>query len=153
MNDGLTPTSGSEWREKVRGGVVLRFPSGFVGRVRSVQPSVLFETGTLPDSLTPIVAEMMEGGAGDLSPQSIDMLQGQMDLVNAICRSAMLEPRIVDDPQSDDEIGIGDLEWADKLFLTQTLGATTHDLELFRQKQIDDVDALGATERYSDTSE
>jgi hypothetical protein len=85
----------------------------------------------------------MDGSAentGDLS--SMDDLKNYAELVNAICISAMVDPRVVDDPQADDEIDIDTLEWADKVFLASIVGATTKQLELFRREQTGDVDTV-----------
>lgn len=139
----LHVSSGRAWREKVREGVVLQLPSGFVARVRGIQPDTLVRLGRIPDALTPVIASIMDGSAentGDLS--SMDDLRNYAELVNAICISAMVDPRVVDDPQADDEIDIDTLEWADKVFLASIVGATTKQLELFRREQTGDVDAV-----------
>lgn len=148
MAQRLRVTSGKQWRERVRGGVVLRFPSGFVGRVRGVQPDALLTSGKIPDQLTPLIAALMDGRADLEAPETIEALKAQTALVDAVCRSALVDPRIVDDPQADDEIGIGDLEWPDKQFLMGVLGATTRGLELFRDKQERNVVSVGSAEGH-----
>lgn len=153
MSD-MTITSGRAWRERVQGGVVLPLPSGFVARIRGVQPDVLLRTGTIPDALTSVIAAIMEGTSDAQEAfKSLDDLRNYADLVNAICASVMLEPRIVENPQADDEIGIDDLEWPDRVFLMGAVGTTTRQLERFRDQQTLAMDALDAAKRHGDTRE
>lgn len=143
--DKLHPTSGKEMRARHR--VTLPLPySGDVVTVRAIGPDAILRLGRLPDALTPVIAELMEGKEDQLKavlkPQTLEDAQRQLELIDVVCRCAMVEPRIVDDPQKDDEIGIDDLDWRDKQFLLSVLMASTSDLERFRDQQKRDVESV-----------
>lgn len=151
MNE-LIVTTGKEWRESI--GVILRLPSGRVAKIRAVGPDMVFQQGKLPDSLTPIIAKIMDGGkAGSEAIQTMADLVGMADFLNAVTRCAFLDPRVVDKPSKDNEIGINDVDYPDKVFLMEVLGATTQQLENFRVEQESDVDDLVSTEGHDEASE
>jgi hypothetical protein len=121
----------------------LQLPSGFVARVRGAQPDVLIRLGRIPDALTPIIAGIMEGKEDPgTALASLEDLRNYADMVDAICASSMVEPRIVDKPAADDEIDAASLEWADKVFLVSIVGVTTQQLENFRQQQAGTMDVV-----------
>lgn len=153
MSD-LTVTSGAQWRKRTRGGVVLTLPSGNVARVRSVSPDTVLRLGKIPDALTPIVADLMTGRIDETKgPSTYEELMGYTEFTNSVIAAALLEPRVVDDPQAEDEIAIDDIEWVDKEFLVALFGRTTQFLESFRQKQIGHVEPMDATAGHPDASE
>ena len=150
----LQVTRGSTWRDKVAGGVVLRLPSNFVARVRAIQPDVLLKLGRIPDSLTPLVAAVLEGKSlENIADDTAKELKNYMEFVNIVCTVALIEPRVVENPVADDEIGIETLEWPDKVFLMGAIGATTHYLESFRDEQERLMDAVDAAKRDSSISQ
>ncbi len=119
---------------------MLELPSGFVARIRSVQPDVFFRAGKIPDALTPVVVQMFEGMPDELEMTSVADLKPYTDLVNVLCQSIMVEPKLVEKPEADDEIGFDHLEWPDKQLLLTVIGRSTKDIELFRDQQKDDVE-------------
>ena len=149
MTNNLKEASGVEWRDRMTAGVLVRLPSGNLARVRSVQPSVVIRSGRLPDSLTPLIVDVMDGKTDEESwkPKTVAELGDYVAFMDLICECAMVSPRIVADPQSDDEIGIEHLDTEDKEFLVQLMGASTRKLESFRQEQKDDVESLGSAKR------
>jgi len=121
MSEAKRPTRGVEWRKPREEGFTLALPSGNVARIRPVALDVLLRQGAVPDLLTSWVAKTIyEGvdteeldrllGAENLVEQSDEMLS----LIDAICTAAFVEPRIVEDPQEDDEIAIEDVELGDR---------------------------------------
>lgn len=146
MTSELTPTLGTEWRKSAT--VVLRLPSGRVARIRAVGPDVILRHGSLPDSLTPIIARIMDGNSESAQPQTLDDLRGMTDFINIVCRCAMVDPRVVDEPTDDHEIGIDDMDWPDKEFLMGAVGASTRLLENFRDQQAGYVDAVVSSEGH-----
>jgi hypothetical protein len=143
----LTPTSGKAWRERVRGGVVLTLPSGLVARVRSVNPDTIIRLGRIPDSLTPLLLKVMEGSGDAWTPTTVEELSANVEFINTVCMTVLVEPRIVETPTQDDEIGMDDLEWADKVFLVGAVGTTTRQLESFRDEPAGAVGAVDAPKR------
>lgn len=152
MTEPLVVTTGTQWRATAS--VVLRLPSGRVARVRAVGPDVILRHGSLPDSLTPIIAQLMDGTTeADTTPKTLDDLRAMTDFINLVCRCAMVEPHIVDDPTQDDEISIDDLDWPDREFLMGVVAASTRNLEHFRHEQESALDAVVSSEGHAATGE
>jgi hypothetical protein len=147
----LIVTTGKEWRQKV--GVVLRLPSGRVARIRAVGPDMVLQQGNLPDSLTPIIANIMDGQENDAKVKTMDDLVGMTDFLNLVTRCAFVDPRIVDKPSKDNEIGIDDVDWPDKEFLMGVIGASTSLLEDFRRQQESNVDDLVSAKGHDESGE
>jgi len=121
MSDKRRPTSGAEWRKPREEGFLVHLLSGNMARIRPVALDVLLRQGEIPDLLTPWVAKTIYEGVDTdeldkllnvetLVEQSDEMLS----LIDAICTAAFVEPRIVADPQAEDEIHITDVELADR---------------------------------------
>lgn len=93
----------------------MTLPSGNIARLRPVALDTLLASGDIPDFLTPIVGRMLfedqeEGevfDAGNLVPETVR-------LIDLVVRASFIEPRVVDDPQADDEIGLADISAQDK---------------------------------------
>lgn len=137
--------TGRQWREKVEAGVWITLPSGLDVRVGSVGPDVILRTGQVPDSLTPLLADMINGRPVEPPvPKTQAELLEQMDFMNAVATSALLEPRIVDDPQAEDEIALRHLDIGDRAFLVGLLGATLKQLETFRDEQARGLEVVAA---------
>lgn len=123
----LRPTSGKEWRQPREEGYEKMLPSGKVARLRPVSPDQLIASGDVPDILTPLVLKMLYHGSDGSeltqlvtsSEESLAHARGTMTLINAVCRAALVQPRIVDNPQADDEINIDDVEVLDRYFVFQ----------------------------------
>lgn len=121
MGETKRPTRGTDWRRPREEGFTLELPSGNVARIRPVALDVLLRNGDVPDLLTPWVAKTIyEGVDTDELDKllSVDTLveqsEGMLALIDAICAAAFVEPRIVEDPQADDEIAIADVELQDR---------------------------------------
>lgn len=135
----LRPTSGAAWRQPRTEGYTKELPSGSFARLRPVSPDQLITTGEVPDILTPLVLKMLFQGSdgSELAQltQSGELLShaGEtVKLINAICRLAFVQPRIVDDPQSDDEISIDDVAIIDRSFVFQLVTQPAEVLRDFR---------------------
>lgn len=132
----LRATAGSAWREPRQAGVPVQLPSGNIARIRPVEPQALLKQGEIIDILTPLVAKMLFQGA-DASAETIEAIIGNAmqpaddnpdelketaaklaDLervCDIVCKAAFVDPRVVDDPQAENEIAPDDIELADKI--------------------------------------
>lgn len=135
----LRPTSGAAWRQPRTEGYTKELPSGAVARLRPVSPDQLIAAGEVPDILTPLVLKMLFQGSdgSELSqltqPEQVLSHAGEtVKLINAICRLAFVQPRIVDDPQTDDEISIDDVAIIDRSFVFQLVTQPAEVLRDFR---------------------
>lgn len=112
----LVVTSGAEWRRLREEGQHVTLPSGNVARLRPVSFEELLRAGRIPNPLLSTLRRMMgldrieQNAPRDLAKETEDMIL----LMEIVCKSAMLEPRIVDDPTEDDEIAFFDLTSADR---------------------------------------
>ena len=110
-------TLGSQWRQPREAGVPIRLPSGNVASIRSVGLDLVIRLGRVPDVLTPVIVDVVKGqGEGDLAGALHTMkdVQAVMEFLNAVVELCFVEPRIVDKPQAEDEISLGDVDWDDK---------------------------------------
>lgn len=154
------PTSGATWRKPRTEGEVVTLPSGNVARLRPVALDQLIISGKLPDLLTPIAAKSLwtETDTSTIADQ-VETAKGFAELVNLVVPLAMMEPRIVADPQADDEIAMDDIEFSDKIAIFQLATGGSTVLRAFRERQEANVDAVPdsedvrpATEQPSDDS-
>lgn len=147
MTEELRPTLGIEWRKPRREGVLVPLPSGNVARIRPVALDVMIASGQIPDVLTPLAAKTLWTEVeADQIGNVAEMATGMADLFNVVCRAAFVEPRIVDDPQAEDEIGIEDIDFQDKAAVFQLAIGPARQLELFRERQEAAMAALRAGE-------
>jgi len=140
------PTPGHVWRQAREQGVVVTLPSGHVARLRGVGPDLLLSRGSIPDALTPLIAGAMGLGQDsiELDRSDLNTVKDFVALAEEICRLAFIEPRIVDEPEADDEISLDDLSFDDKMFVSRLLQEPVADLEKFRPGQAPDVEPVAA---------
>jgi hypothetical protein len=134
--EGAQPTSGREWRKPFEEGILYRFPSGNVARLRPVDVDFFIKMGRVPDLITPFVVKLLgEGKAVYPKAEDIKGSQEWVDFLNALAESAFVSPRIVANPQADEEIGIYNVSWADKVDLLYWFARPVVELKnLFRLK-------------------
>lgn len=155
----LRATAGSAWREPRQAGVPVQLPSGNIARLRPVEPQALLKQGEIIDILTPLVAKMLFQGA-DASAETIAQVIGDATagddnpaqlqeaatrladlerVCDIVCKTAFVDPRVVDDPQAENEIAPDDIELADKVhvFTLALRGAAA--LRHFRHEPNGDV--------------
>jgi hypothetical protein len=124
------------WREE---GFVYRLPSaGVEVRLRRVALDQLVAAGQIPDFLTPMAYKVLFQQLGGPEPDfksDAEFIQ----LVNIIATAALLEPRIVDNPQADDEIALEDLDFGDRTAIYMIAKQPLEVLHRFRASQTGDV--------------
>lgn len=134
-------TSGRAWREQRNQGVEVTLPSGNVVRLRPVSIQAFLKLPNIPDTLTPVIHDM-------IAPKEATKVQTVEDVINfhrvldALCAYAFVSPRIVEAPESDDEISMGDVDTADKLAVLGLLDKTARQLESFRPQQADALESV-----------
>lgn len=131
-----TPTPGSTWRKPRTVGETVTLPSGNVATLRPVALDMLIASGKLPDLLTPIAAKSLwtETDTSTIADQ-VETAKGFAELVNLIVPAAMLTPRIVENPQGDDEISLEDIDFSDKIAIFQLATGGSQVLKSFREQQ------------------
>lgn len=145
-------TDWASMRKRHEEGVPLDLPSGYRVFVRNVSAFELLSEGKIPDQLTPLVSNMIYGGS-ETDLANMSSLKALGELMNIICRAALVKPRIVDTPQKDDEIGVYHLDDEDKEVIYGLLGLPSRQLESFCKEQSERLQAMGDSEGVPDTAE
>lgn len=142
-------TSGLEWRKPREEGYLKELPSGNWARLRPVTPDMLLVTGEIPDILTPLVMKMLFEGIDNkdlevvTKPENmLEHAKETIDFFNSFCKLAFVEPKIVDNPRSDDEMHILDVTVEDRGFVFQLCIQPVEVLRSFRLESARNVDAL-----------
>lgn len=109
-----TLTPASEFRRIGREGLVVTLESsGRVVRLRSVQLMRMLTAGKIPDPLTDYVASLVYGGDEDDERTAVEKAKDWQAYLDLVVTAALMHPRVVDNPQGEDEIAIEDLEYAE----------------------------------------
>lgn len=150
------PTLGVQWRQPREQGFLKSLPSGNKAYLRPVTPAALMEhMGEIPDHLTPIVADMIFGGITHAKVRQLtdamqpgeaqDSLQKasrSVAFANTLCKIAFVNPRVVDNPQAEDEIAPGDIDLSDRFFVLTLSMQPIEVLRNFRWESGPDVEDI-----------
>lgn len=142
-------TSGKEWRKPREQGVEITLPSGNVARIRPLSPYAFLRYGNIPDTLSAVVSDMVNGRG--VNTETEETMHKFLEILDLICIHTMVSPRIVANPQADDEIAIEDLDEADKMHIYRQFGRTASQLESFRPEPESDVESVSVvpTDEYA----
>lgn len=144
-----TLTPASEWRSMQRDGVVITLQSsGRTVRLRSVQLARLLKAGQIPDPLTAYVASMIYGGDEDETRTAAQKAIEWQDYLDLVATVALMHPRVVENPQNDDEIAIEDLEYAELIEIHGWARNPLDAVRPFRQQETANV-GVGTESRES----
>lgn len=136
-------TSGKAWRSKARASHLVELPSGFIARLRPVSIDTMLLSGELPDVLSTLAAQTLFSDVNfdDIADEG-NTSKGYVDLINKVVPAAFTDPRVVDNPQGDNEIALSDIEWGDKVIVFQLALLPTDALSTFREEQERDVETV-----------
>lgn len=104
-NKPLTPAS--HWRKNYEDGIEVEMPDGAIVRMRpTIDTTYLIATGLIPDGLTAIALEGLNFDSKDKNAvKSLsENVKRLNELYKIVCTETWIHPRIVDNPQTDDEI-------------------------------------------------
>lgn len=152
--DELQPTEGRVWRAPREKGITVKLPSGNVARIRPVGMDLVVRVGYIPGVLANTIVGMIETGHGE-PPTSADLEEEKewFRFLDCLCELAFVAPRIVKEPQADDEISIDDVELQDKMAIWRVLGAPARALVDYFQRQAQPVEAVANAEVHPSTGE
>lgn len=143
-NNSATLTPASEFRRIGREGIVVTLQSSRrTVRLRSVQLMRMLKAGKIPDPLTAYVASMVYGDDEDDTRSTLEKAKEWQDYLDLVVSAALLHPRVVDDPQGEDEIAIEDLEYAELIEIHGWARNPLDAVRPFRGEQAQPVD-IGA---------
>lgn len=156
----LQPTSGRAMREMREQGMVLPFPSGNYYRVRSVGAARLLRRGKLPNVLLPFVTDAIYNGMDEDKLDKFRTLQEKqesalefLESLRIVCEEMFMEPRIVADPQADDEIAIDDLVIIDQWIAFERAFGVVRAYMPFRAEPEPDVAVVAKLENVPQASQ
>lgn len=135
----MVVTSGKDWRRPREEGIEITLPSGNTAKLRPVGAEWFLNQESIPDLLTPIIAAEAEGrdwSEDEKATASLNELGKSKDFLNSLVKAFFASPKVVDNPEADDEISPEDVEYQDKLVLMQLIGTPAVALRQFREKQI-----------------
>jgi len=147
-------TPASEFRRVREQGELVTLPiTGRTVRIRTVKPAALLRLGKIPDPLSELAMRVM---FGPMSQKEYNKFFGPQERrehalevtesLRIVCTAALIEPRIVDNPQADDEISIDDLEDVEQRFIFDLALLTAYELSRFRHQQTAGLEPVAAGE-------
>lgn len=143
---GLQPSSGAKMREIREKGIVLPFPSGENYRVRNVSVGKLLRRGNLPNILTAFLIDAIYHGLSNQKVADFLALREKaesavefLDSMQIICEEMFIEPRVVANPQSEDELTIDDIPIVDQGWAFDRCFRSARELRPFRPQPALDV--------------
>lgn len=147
-NGQLKPTPAADWRRPREEGYTVELLTGKVATLRPVALDVLLAEGEIPNMLRGLATQTLWEGPPDLGDpegdkearrrwydEMAEIMPDTMRLYNLICKAAFLHPKVVDDPQGDDEISVEDIEVNDKMLVFQVVTQGVQTLRKFRDGQ------------------
>jgi len=149
---GATPAS--EFRKGREVGEVVTLPStNRKVRMRTVKMDRLLELGDIPDVLSNLVVESLYGEMTNEKYRQfftlVERKEHALEMTRAlkiVCTAALIEPKIVDDPQADDDISIDDLEYTERRVIFDLALLEASGLSRFRQRQEEDLESMDNVE-------
>jgi hypothetical protein len=153
----LMITPARKWRELREDGFTALLPSGNTARLRPVSVAEMVKNGRIPDTLTPVAAEVLANGAP--STETIMRITNEVtDFMQLVTVASFIEPRVVllktpEETPPDDAISIWDVSLEDQAYVLQLTGAPTRALISFRNKQEGDVEPESSGEGDKDEAE
>lgn len=138
-------TSGKEWRKAREQGITTDLPSGNKADLRPVEVDFFVLAGKVPDLLAPLVNKIISGDTYKIELPPADQLEKHKEWVQFLrdlCTYAFVNPKVVEDPQADDEISFEDIAFVDKWHVFTKFAQPSWRMAAFRQKQAELVAAL-----------
>lgn len=142
-----TPSTASSWKKSAKG-MPLEVPSGNTALVRNIGLQALVKQGEIPNLLLPIVQQAMqqqkEPSKAQMQEMAATMAQDPAQLlqlvefVDSIVLQCVIEPKVSPVPENEldrdeDTLYVDEVDWEDKLFISQWVMGGTRDLESFRE--------------------
>lgn len=156
----LLATSGAAMRQLREKGIVLTFPSGNNYRICMPGAAGMLRRGNLPNPLLAFVVDAFYNGMtpqkyGDFlsAKDRADDAVAMLDSLKAVCEAMFMQPRIVDDPQSDDECTIDDVPLDDREWAFRLMFYPIKEVQPFRGEQETHVASVAVPQDVPQTTE
>lgn len=145
----MTTTSAGEWREKRKRGIEFELPQwGDTILIRPMDVDFFFKAGGIPDFIAATVRKIINGEKYNMpyppDDQTDEDTRKWLDWLDNLVGYALVSPKVVDDPQGNDQISIDEIGYEDKLHIYQFFGRPAYILRDFRIPQANDVATVDA---------
>lgn len=145
-------TTASERRKVREQGIEIQFPEyGDWVAVRPMDETFFFKHGLIPDFLLATINELI--GTGKAALPAPEKNEEWLNWLDDLVRYAFVDPKVVDAPSGEHEIGIEDVSYADKVFLYFFFGRPANVLRGFRRQAEQPVATLDVTKNNGHKSE
>lgn len=149
-----TVTSGVEWRNKRRAEYTIELPSGNRATIRPLLLDRCIAQGQIPDILTPWAAKILwEGAETKKVAEQVEAARGFADLVGWVVTAVMVDPKVVDDPKTDNEISLDDIHFRDKFRIFDLATEPAEWLRSFRDQQTKRLEGVRDSEQNGHTTQ
>ncbi|MHB0976901.1 MAG: DUF7391 family protein [Candidatus Aquicultorales bacterium] len=125
----------AQWKAN---GTPVELPSGNTAKLRRFNIFYLLKEGKVPNHLASIVQGFISSPAGpDLGAlvQKKENLDAMLELLEITAKSCFVDPRVVDNPTADNEIGFSEIALDDLLYVWGWAQGEAVSLESFREDQ------------------
>lgn len=151
--------SGRAWRRAREEGVPVELRPDWFVMMRPVTVDVLIRRGKIPMSLAGVATKRFQSGEGEFYEAPIDpnnplaMTTELIAFATDVAREMFINPRIVDEAVSDDEIQPDDLTTADLGVILMLIDQPAEVLRQFRYKREGNVESVAAAEVHTSSSQ
>lgn len=142
----MAVTTPQSWRDSHACSVILP-ECGNEVLIRPMDAWFFFKTGKIPNFLAGTVQGMIEGTIRRAEmPQEMDAEKTREFYLwlDELVKFCFVEPKVVDEPKGDDELGIDEIGRTDKLFIYYLFGSPANVIRNFRERQEQSVALVDA---------
>lgn len=125
----------AQWRVT---GTLVELPSGNKAKLRRFNIFYLMKEGKVPNHLESIVQSFISSPAGpDLGAlvQKKENLDAMLELLEITAKSCFVDPKVVDNPAAENEIGFAEIALDDLLYVWGWAQGEVASLDSFREDQ------------------
>lgn len=141
-------TTVAEMRAKRARGIEFTLPEyGDVVWMRPMDAEFFYKSGRIPDFLASTVEDMIKGSQYQMvvpENKTPDETTKWLAWLDELVKWTIISPKVVDDPQADDEIGVDEIGYADKIAIYSWFGRPAQALRFFRDQQAKPVGFVDA---------
>lgn len=102
--------------------------------------------GKIPDYLTETVQNLIDGRENSVKQPEQDKIAEFRVWIDELMKWTFVSPKVVDNPQGDNEIGVDDIGWIDKMHIYRFFGQPAQMLRGFRLAPIKPMAPVDAPE-------
>ena len=151
----MTTTTRREWLEARSKGIEITLPDyNDTVAIRPMDAMYFFKAGKVPDFLAGTVQKILNGEAAKLPPFPTDEKTSEwLTWLDELVTYTFVSPKVVENPHADDEIGIDEISYTDKLFIYTLFARPAAFLREFHKQQIKSLSPVDAAKNNGHLTE